>query len=294
MHESRECPCCGGRSRYWTTKAGRDVHRCSGCGLIWVPDGLIVNESGASIYEGDEPVFFEGGNERYYLDETNFRSCTEKLAFVKKLVPPGRRMLDAGANFGHFLKVASRRYRAVGVEIGAAAVRWSRERFGVENHLGSIYDLPPEIRGSYDVVTLWDVIEHVPDPRGALERLAAAIKPGGYLMLSTPDAGSVVARAMGVHWHYLDPIQHIVLFKRRNLARLLHAAGFDVIRTASFGHYYRVRYVLDRLAYLYPRGVPHALARTLGVLGSPFSEQQVYITLQDVMGIAARKRFEAP
>jgi SAM-dependent methyltransferase len=289
VRDPESCPLCKSAASYWTTKAGRDVYRCARCGLVWVPAGLVVTDSGASIYEGDSAVFFEGGNERYYLDETNFRSCREKLAFVKRLVPGDARLLDAGSNFGHFLKVASERYCAVGVEIGEAPVRWSREKLGVENHVGSIYDLPAEVAGTYDAVTLWDVIEHVPDPRGALAALARALEPGGTLFLSTPDAGSAVARAMGRHWHYLDPVQHIVLFNRANLTHLLCEAGFEVERHTTFGHYYRVEYVLDRLRYLHGEGLIGASLRALKVLATPFSDCQVYITLRDVMGIAARK-----
>ena len=60
----RECVSCGRTGRYWTNKAGRDVWRCAACGLIWVPDGLLVGEGGASIYEGDKPIFLVDGNEQ--------------------------------------------------------------------------------------------------------------------------------------------------------------------------------------------------------------------------------------
>src|SRR5262249_131571 len=145
-------------SRFWLTKGDRSVHRCDACGLIWVPAGLVRTESGESIYEGDNPIFLQDGNDRYYLDETNLLSCRRKLERMRHLVPRGASLLDAGANFGHFLSAAQVEYRAVGVELSAAAVAWSREHFGVDNHVASIYELPDALSGPFGAVTFWDVI----------------------------------------------------------------------------------------------------------------------------------------
>lgn len=283
-----DCLACGRRGSFWTRKAERDVWRCGNCRLIWVREGLVVGDGGASIYEGDTPIFLQDGNEAYYLDETNLVSCRQKVDWLVEHVPAGAKVLDAGANFGHFLSVARDRFEAVGVELSRAAVTWSREHFGVENHAASIYDLPEQLAGPYDAVTLFDVIEHVPQPREAIDALKRVLKPGGHLFLSTPDAGSAVARAMGSRWHYLDPIQHIVLFNRRNLSRLLEEAGFEVLGARTFGHHYRVGYVLDRLAYLHGDGVLGHATRAARILGRPAAKRTMYLNLGDVMGVLAR------
>jgi len=281
---------CGARGRFWTRKAGRDVWRCPSCRLVWVPEGLVVDEAGASIYEGDTPIFLQDGNEQYYLDETNLVSCRQKVEWIGEHVDRGARLLDAGANFGHFLSVARDRYDAVGIELSRAAVKWSREHFGVNNHAASLYDLPEDLRGPYDAVTLFDVIEHVPEPKEALLALRRVLRSGGSLFLSTPDAGSAVARGLGGRWHYLDPVQHIVLFDRRNLARLLEEAGFEVVGARTFGHHYRVGYVLDRLAYLHGEGALGKATAVAKVALKPAAKRTIYLNLGDVMGIHARAR----
>ena len=284
-----DCLACGRGGRFWTKKAGRDVWRCASCGLLWVPEGLVVGEGGASIYEGDTPIFLQDGNEAYYLDDTNLISCRQKVDWLAEHVREGARVLDAGANFGHFLSVARDRFDAVGVELSRAAVAWSREHFQVENHAASIYDLPKELAGPYDAVTLFDVIEHVPQPREAIEALKRVLAPGGIMFLSTPDAGSAVARAMGSRWHYLDPVQHIVLFNRANLSRLLEDAGLEVLGTRTFGHHYRVGYVLDRLAYLHADGMLGRATQVARVVGQPAAKRTMYLNLGDVMGVFARR-----
>lgn len=285
------CLLCGStRARHWVRKAGRDVHRCPECKCIWVPDGLVTNEKGESIYEEAEPIFLKDGNERYYLDETNLKSCREKVDWVGSFLPPGSRLLDVGANFGHFLKEAGARFDAVGIEISKTAVDRGKEMFDVRNYVGSVYEPPPEARGPWDAITCWDVIEHVPDPKSAVERMRDLLVPGGMLFLSTPDASAAIARAMGSKWHYLDPVQHIVLFGKKNLSKLLEDAGFTVEATRSFGHFYRVGYVLDRLQYLHAEAAFGRIFPRDRLRLSALDDRCVYVNLGDVMGIAARRK----
>jgi 2-polyprenyl-3-methyl-5-hydroxy-6-metoxy-1,4-benzoquinol methylase len=283
------CRICGGDLRLWFVKTGRHVARCSGCGLIVIPEGVARDLTGVSIYESDRSVFEADGNEGYYLDdETNLANSRLKLEWVARDLPAGARLLDAGCNFGHFLKVAGERYEAAGFDISPAAVRWGREHFGVHAVAASIDDFAPP-PSPYDAITSWDVIEHLEDPVAALQRFCGMLRPGGYLFLSTPDAGSFVARLLGRRWHYLDPVQHITVFSSHNLRNTLARCGFEVVRTRSLGHRYRVRYVLDRLVYLHRGGWLGMVASLARRSLSPFAEGSVYLNPGDVIILTARR-----
>ena len=283
------CPVCAAPARPWFVKAGRAIARCPACRVVFVPEGLARTATGATIYESDAPVFLADGNDEYYLDdESNLASAREKVAWMRGLVGGGR-LLDVGSGFGHFLQAASGHYTASGLELGPLAVARARAHFGVACDVGSVYAMPEELAASCDAVTAWDFIEHVPDPIGALAAMRAALRPGGHVFLSTPDARSLAARGLGRHWHYLDPVQHIVLFGRETLGRALERAGFEPIAWRSFGHHYRLRYVFDRLRYLH-RG-PLRWGATLGrALATPVLDRPIYVRLGDVLGVAARRR----
>jgi SAM-dependent methyltransferase len=254
-----------------------------------VPEGLAHDASGASIYESQESVFEADGNEGYYLDhETNLANCRLKLAWVARELPCGARLLDAGANYGHFLKVARERYEAEGFDVSPSAVRRSVEQFGVRNRRASIYEVEPS-GPSYDAVTLWDVVEHLADPLAALVRLRALLKPGGRLFLSTPDAGSFVARLLDRRWHYLDPVQHLTLFSRPNLEAALARCGFATVRWGSLGHRYRVGYVLDRLDYLHRGTRTAALIAAGRTVLAPLRGLSMYLNPGDVMILTAHR-----
>jgi 2-polyprenyl-3-methyl-5-hydroxy-6-metoxy-1,4-benzoquinol methylase len=285
------CPLCGAASPRWFEKSGRTIARCPSCRVVFVPEGLARTATGATIYESETPVFLADGNDTYYLDdEGSLASAREKVDWVRCFVSPGARLLDVGSGFGHFLEAAAPQFSATGLELGPAAVERARARAGVSCAVGSVYAMPPGHESAFDAVTAWDFIEHVPDPMGALAAMAKALRPGGHVFLSTPDARSAAARALGRRWHYLDPVQHIVLFGRGNLERALESAGFEPLAWRSFGHHYRLRYVFDRLSYLHDKG-PLGWGAKLGrALVTPWLDRLIYLRLHDVLGVAARLR----
>lgn len=284
------CPICAATGHPWYAQNGRTTLRCSGCGAAWVAEGLALTESGRSIYEDDKPVFFQDGNDAYYLGAAGMINAGVKLDLVRRHAAKGARLLDVGAGFGHFVKAASTHYHTMGTELAPAAVDWASRNLGVELVQASVESLPNLLSGPYDVVTLWDVIEHLDDPRQALMAVAERLEPGGLVILSTPDFSSLAARLLGRRWYYLDPIQHVVLFGRPAMARLLSECGFRVEVWGSMGHAYELDYVLSRLAYLYGRrGAGALLFRPLARLAGLLRGRRVHINPHDVMTVVARR-----
>src|SRR6266550_4094526 len=180
MSASRDrCLVCGGTGELWTGGRGRHLLRCRQCGFAWVGEGVARARTGESIYESDQPIF---ATERdYYLDQTAVAAARDKLRWILRFVPAGGALLDVGANYGHFLKQAQQHFEATGFEPSATVVAWGREHLAVALEQGSIDADNPAYLDRFDAVTLFDVIEHLPDPRGALERCRGYLKRGGHL-----------------------------------------------------------------------------------------------------------------
>lgn len=254
-----------------------------------MPEGLARTETGESIYEGDAPFFLTPEHADYYQDESAVDAAREKVRWVARFVPSQATLLDVGANIGHFVREASSGFRATGIEPSPAVVAWGRQHLGANLVQGSIDAPNPAWAGAWDAATLFDVIEHVENPRAALGHLHRCLRPGGHLFISTPDAGSLLARVMGPRWHYVDLVQHLGLFDRQNLARLLRECGFDVVATRSFGRAYRLSYIARRLRELSSGNLligavawPAQLLRLAG-------DARLRINAGDVMGMVARR-----
>jgi SAM-dependent methyltransferase len=142
----------------------------------------------------------------------------------------GRRLLDVGCSTGAALEVArGLGWEIHGIDLAAESIEAARARLpGADLRAGdpARAGFPPE---SFQAITLFDVLEHFPDPRAALEEIHGLLVPGGALVGITPDAGSLSARLLGSRWfHFIE--EHLYYFDRRNIRRLLEESGFDEVR----------------------------------------------------------------
>ncbi len=290
--ERQHCQVCGASGVRWLEANERELRRCLSCDFAWIVQGVKRAPSGRSIYEDATPVFFEGQQADYYRDETANEAARAKLAWVRAHVPDGGRLLDVGANFGLFVKQAAHHYDAIGIEPSSTVVNLARES-GARLEIGSIYDEEEHFEGRFDVVTMFDVLEHLPDADRALLQCRRFLRPGGHLFLSTPDAGSFMRRLLGRHWYYIDLDEHVALFNRRNLGTVLTRTDFEIVDVRSIGRAYRFSYIRRRLQFL---GRHAALMRAAHVATWPLRfrpEARLTINFGDVMGVVARRRDNA-
>ncbi len=140
---------------------------------------------------------------------------------------PGR-ALDVGCGRGHFLAAMRRRGWSVhGVEPSPQAAERAREEYGLPIQTGALRDVSRSVE--FDVVTLWHVLEHVADPVEFLGDVWRVLRPGGLVVIETPNVDSVDRRLFGRHWMGWDPPRHLHLFGPRTLAAILERRGFSEV-----------------------------------------------------------------
>lgn len=227
--EEVACNLCGGTATApFTRKDGLDVVRCTACGLVYVNPRARVAELTEQYNTG------ESSRIEYYRDAAvaDRRTFAEILAIATRLSPGRGALLDVGPCTGTLLVQAREAGFAVqGIEINAGAARMCREELGLDVRAGVLEpdSYPPD---TFDVVSMGDVIEHVPDPVATLRTVARILKPGGHVLISTPNVGSAAARMLQV-----KPEEHIYYYSGETLSASLAKAGLQTVEMRTLDRY---------------------------------------------------------
>lgn len=269
---------------------GLGLVKCKNCGLVFVGEQPEPQELyalyGETYFHNDESGVV--GYNDYIADEANIRKTVNKrFEIIEEYTDKGR-LLDVGCAMGFFIDEAHKRgWEVAGLDVSQFAAEYVKERFGHDAYNGSLldFDFPED---SFDLVTMYDVIEHVPDPKAYVQAVAKIIKQGGIFELATPDIGSIPARLTGKSWiGYKLSEEHVYYFSVKTLTRLLDEAGFDVVNVRHVGKFVTLNLFLDRLGFYVP-----VLAKPLQALEKAFglSKRSFYVNPRDIVAITARKR----
>jgi SAM-dependent methyltransferase len=256
------CIACSAEADGRFRAGGVEIRACAGCGLAWRADFPEAAELAA--WYGDDYLERWGidGPERLAqvraMKETTYRALFRDILVHRS----SGRLLDLGCAMGFLLGVArDLGFEVRGLDLNEAAIEVARGEFGDRVHAGPLDEraFPGE---RFDVVTLIDVLEHVPDPRSLLAAIRDRLDPQGIVAAVLPDAGSFARRILGRRWPHYNA-EHLYYWSAPCLERFLAREGWRVrslrrgLRKTFTAHY------LERYA--------HHLGRTLvpglGALG---------------------------
>jgi SAM-dependent methyltransferase len=253
--------------------------RCRFCGFQYVNPRLRGDLVLAGYAEGDDPTYVS-------QLEARKRSFAASLDEIERAAGGRGRLLDIGTAAGAFVAAArDRGWEAEGCEPNRWLAQWGARHFGVTIRQGGVFDQDYQ-DGSFDVITLWDVIEHTPDPPAVLERCRALLKPGGILIVNYPDIGSWIARVLGRRWLFLSSV-HLFYFDRRTIRLMLEKTGYSVEAVRPHVQHLELDYILARAAVL-----SRALSTAARALIRPFklARTQVPYWLGQTFVICRRSR----
>lgn len=223
-----------------------DIVRCSECGMVYnnpQPDPKAL----LNIYkEVEDPLYLEESKAREY---TFKRSLAQLHHFIK---PPGT-LLDVGCYTGAFMQVAA----AEGWEVGGVEISTWAADMARKTQKGTVYEGPLDQlslpSGSFDVITSWDVMEHLPHPSAFLQDTANLLKPGGILAFSTHMVDSWAVRLLGTRYPFFMDM-HLVHFSRATARRILEAQGYELLHIHTHHRILRIGYFLEKLSARIPIG----------------------------------------
>lgn len=223
--------------------------RCRSCGLAQLAETPSIGALRTRYATHYQPVCGE-----FVTGRRSLLSRLRKVNFdlmarrIEARVPKGR-LLEVGCGSGVFLVAMRRRgWVVAGLEPHQTSAQDLRTHHGLDVRAGMLEDAPIQW-GPFDAVALLDVIEHLVDPAAALAKVRALLRPGGVLILATPNVASLEHRLFGRQWFALQPPDHLWLFSPDSLRRTVAMAGFDQVSLAA-----------SPVAYAWP-----SLCRCLGI-----------------------------
>jgi SAM-dependent methyltransferase len=223
------CPICGGpASLPVLVKYGYTIARCTACDTLHVSP-IPSDEVLQAFYQ--DPGYFSGQEEQGYCNYADMKKALlphfkRRLRVINNCLPSRGRLLDFGCAAGYFLEIArSDGWQVTGVELSREMAQKTSQALHVP--VATSLDALPE--KDYDAITLWEVIEHLPRPVAELRRLYERLRPGGLLMLSTPNAGHWQAVREPGSWTGYRPPAHLIFFTLHTLEEALRRAGFERI-----------------------------------------------------------------
>jgi SAM-dependent methyltransferase len=167
----------------------------------------------------------------------------------------GRKLLDVGSGNGYFVKIARDEFGfdAIGIEISEKEIEFARDVVGVDLLARDLMSIDDD----FDIITLFNVVEHVSDPIGLLEAALRRLRKGGVIVLTTPSPKAIHVRLNGLQdWAMICPPHHINIFTRLSLEKIRRRFGLEELHYATISTYIRLlrriegrRLILRRLAY---------------------------------------------
>src|SRR5437867_11790375 len=253
--------CSNGRTRTMFEVDGSVIVKCDDCGLVRQatrPSATAALDD-SDYYATENP---KGGYANYFLDsDVNRRTFRDRIRAIESRYGRKGRLLDVGCALGDFLLEAKASgWDVEGVEISAFAAEQARAR-GLRVTTGRLEELALPA-ASFDVITLYDSVEHLADPVATLAAVRRLLVPGGIVHLVTPNVGGLQARLLGRLWYHYKPGEHLFYFSHRTLRAVCEAAGLRWDGWQRSASYLTFTYCFNRMRYYAP--APFAFLEWLG------------------------------
>lgn len=211
---------------------GQDIflmQQCHNCGIVYLKPRPTPSKM-VDFYPEDYQPYTVGVHAENSLNRFLRRYGLQKrYKIIEKYVKQGN-LLDVGCATGDFLAevAAQPEWSVFGIETSATAARYARDQVGLDVLVSTLNQasFPAE---SFDVITMWDVLEHVYDPCAVLDEVSRLLKPGGVFVVNHPNLGSVDRRLFGRFWAGFELPRHLYLFPTKLLEDLMAQRGFQQV-----------------------------------------------------------------
>jgi SAM-dependent methyltransferase len=284
-NEIAQCPLSGGQARFYCRKPPADYFLTDQLGLIFQRELPTVEQMSAYAEEQYSAGVYKGYASAAPLKIQTFE---RRIDLLKRLGARGR-ILDVGCACGFFIEAALKHgFDACGIEFSKEAVAIAREEIRSRITVGDVNLLREREEDRFDAVVAFDIIEHTQDPLKFLEEIRQILRPGGWLMLATPDTGHFLRYLMGCRWPMLQPMQHTYLFSKPAMRFVLAKAGYENIGVQKADKSLTLDYLIDQLRVHNPL-ISRTYQAMSKLLPEAFRKGAFSVNIGEMLAYAQRK-----
>ena len=254
------CPVCAvqGTSPL-LNKDGFSIVTCNHCNLKYVNPRLKASNLEENYIDGYYPV---AKRNHIQHNDMEWLQMEERLGEIQRKFPHQGRILDLGCGMGTFLYLARKKgWETFGVDLSQDGVGFARENYNLDIFCGSVFEIgfPSHY---FDVITLYHVLEHIPEPNLLLAELRRILKPKrGCLVVEVPNGESIQIRIQGKNWPYVHPADHLYYFSVSTLTKLLKKHGFNRVEAGKPKRVGRRNGVINQLKFATQYSVSSVLVK---------------------------------
>ena len=265
LHETIDCPLCGASaftviypSNYPSSLSKEELLKiycsssdqklldqlvqCDDCSLVYLNPRTNHSVLIKSYSQAVDPTFVKQDHKRIQCFDKELRQIIKQFGIVPDR---SKRILDIGCAGGAFLKAARDiGFNVTGVEPSHWMCEYGKKKYGLDIRQGQLMELGFE-PASFDIISLWDVIEHLSTPGNVLKHASTLLKDDGLLVINYPDYGSLAARLLGSKWPFLLSV-HLLYYDRNTIKRQLEQCNFKVEQIKPYWQVLELGYVLHR------------------------------------------------
>ncbi len=225
-----ECKVCKNRDKAkFTTKFYKDninIVQCLNCDFVFIPSYYRQQINYVEYKNEDSLKAVIEGNDWLKIQRHKLRYKT-----IQKYCSKGK-LFDLGVGWGHFLETGRLLgYEVAGIEMAKIPFTYAKDYLKLPVECVDFFDYNQK-NNYYDIITMWDVLEHIDNCDKAIEKCALMLKQGGFIVLQVPQIDSYIAKKQKESWQAMG-LDHVNYFSKKTITNLLKSKGFEVLKIKS-------------------------------------------------------------
>lgn len=266
--------CMSDKCKHFLNAKGFNFFKCQNCNYVFI-NPLPTDEEISLIYRLE---YFDKG--KYIDDFATKMEYKRRIGLIQNIAFETKpSILDFGCASGDFVNFTKSNYDITGIDFSDDAILLAKTKYPDLKSQFLYFNELQNLDRTFDIIVLWDVLEHVKSPLETLEYLKKFLKTGGAIIISTPNIGAIVPKIFKNKWAFMTPPEHLSFFDKKSIYNLSQILKGKIIFWDTKGKWVNIAFLFYKIKRIFPSVVPDILLSFLKKYLNKFS---LYVPTGDI------------